>query len=162
MDFLTHLTCPVSRSGGHRFSSPAWSRTLAGIYDMASSDHSGRRGTRPGHHGTGSRRRQTLPHGLPQSGLCQDNQLWGPERSGYVCYHYILCSEVNISHPFSSIYITVVVYLCYLVDSRKTHAEVLAGSLNWFISLSLSEVVVLPSNPSRHHTTNGELQQGFQ
>lgn len=43
---------------------------------------------------------------------------------------------------------------CYLVDSKKTHAEVLDGSLNWFISLSLSEAVVLPSNPSRQtHTT---------
>lgn len=44
--------------------------------------------------------------------------------------------------------------VCYLVDSKKTHAEVLDGSLNWFISLSLSEAVVLPSNPSRQtHTT---------
>lgn len=41
----------------------------------------------------------------------------------------------------------------YLVDSRKTHAEVLDGALNWFISLSLSEAVVLPSSPTRHHTT---------
>lgn len=36
---------------------------------------------------------------------------------------------------------------CYLVDRRKTHAEVLEGSLNWLMSLSLSEAVVLPSSP---------------
>lgn len=38
----------------------------------------------------------------------------------------------------------------YLVDSKKTHAEVLDRSLNWFISLSLSEAVVLPSSPNKH------------
>ncbi len=51
--------------------------------------------------------------------------------------------------------------VCYLVDSRKTHADVLDGSLNWFISLSLSEAVVLPSSPSRHHTTHVVFKQGF-
>lgn len=52
-------------------------------------------------------------------------------------------------------------FVCYLVDSRKTNAEVLDGSLNWFISRSLSEVVVLPSSPSKYHTTSGQLKQGF-
>lgn len=42
----------------------------------------------------------------------------------------------------------VCVSVCDLVDSRKTHVEVFVGSLNWFISLSLSEAVVLPSSPS--------------
>lgn len=57
----------------------------------------------------------------------------------------------NNSHPFLPLYDCVI----YLVDSRKTQAEVLAGSLNWLISLSLSEAVVLPSSPARHHKTNG-------
>lgn len=35
----------------------------------------------------------------------------------------------------------------YLVDSRKIKAEVLDGSLNWLMSLSLSEADVLPSSP---------------
>lgn len=40
--------------------------------------------------------------------------------------------------------------LRHLVDSRKTQAEVLDGSLNWLISRSLSEAVVLPSSPLRN------------
>lgn len=36
----------------------------------------------------------------------------------------------------------------YLVESKKTKAEVLAGSLNWLMSLSRSDADVLPSKPA--------------
>lgn len=147
MHFPTHLTCPAWRSGGRRSSSPAWSRTPAGRCGTASSDRSGRRGTRPGRRGRGSRRHRTPPPGSPRSGSHPGNQPW--QKSGYVCYCYI------VAWTFTSIFFHW--FDCvgefYLVDSRKTHAEVLAGSLNWFISLSLSEAAVLPSSPWTHHTT---------
>ena len=38
--------------------------------------------------------------------------------------------------------------MLYLVDRRKAWAEVLVGSLNWLMSLSLSEADVLPSKPA--------------
>lgn len=37
----------------------------------------------------------------------------------------------------------------YLVDSRKSRAELFVTSLNWFISLSRSETEVLPSSPEK-------------
>lgn len=45
--------------------------------------------------------------------------------------------------------------LRHLVDSRKTQAEVLDGSLNWLISRSLSEAAVLPSSPSGNTGNKG-------
>lgn len=45
----------------------------------------------------------------------------------------------------------------HLVDSRKTQAEVLDGSLNWLISRSLSDAVVLPSSPFGNTGNQGGL-----
>lgn len=141
-DFAPHLTCPVWRSGGRRSSSPAWSRTPAGRCGRASSDRSGRPCTRPGHRGTGSRRRRTPPRGSPRSGLRPDIRPWGAERSAI--------GPVSFRSGLTWLQIRSEVCVCYLVDNRNTQAEVLDGSLNWFISLSLSEAVVLPSSPSRN------------
>lgn len=165
MNFSTHLTCPVWRSGGHRSSSPVWSRTPVGRYDMASFGRSGRRGTQPEHHGMGSRRRQTPPLGLRRSGSHPDNQPCIPKRCTIElcllmsCYILTSIFYINLL-PFILMFLHVYVY--YLVDSKKTHAEVLVGSLNWFISLSLSEAVVLPSSPLKYHTTNEDLNRVVQ
>lgn len=142
--FAPHLTCPVWRSGGRRSSFPAWSRTPAGRCGRASSDRSGRPCTRPGRRDTGSRRRQTPPRGSPRWGLHPDIRPWGAERSSI--------GPVSFRSSFSWLQIRSEVKwsVCYLVDNRNSQAEVLDGSLNWFISLSLSEAVVLPSSPSRN------------
>ena len=141
---LTHQTCPVWRSVGRRSSSPGWSRTPVDRCDMAFSVHSGRRGTRPERHGRDSRRHQTPPHGSPRSGSRPDNQPWGPEKSAIsLCLLFLRLINLQTC-------ISLILWVCYLVDSRKTHAEVLEGSLNWFISLSLSEAVVLPSSPLKY------------
>lgn len=75
----SYLTFPAWKSGGHRFSSPVWSHTPVCRCDRASSDRSGRHGTRPGHRGTGSRRRQTPLHGLHQPDWHQDSPPWCKE-----------------------------------------------------------------------------------
>ena len=73
------------------------------------------------------------------------------QQSGTVCHHQLVLPDCNISHAFIlNIRANSCVSVCYLVDKRKTQAEVLDGSLNWFISRSLSEAVVLPSSPLRY------------
>lgn len=133
--FLTHQTCPVWRFAGHRSFSQGWSHTPAGRYDKTSSDRNGRHGTRPGHRDRGSRMHRKPPHGLLQSGLRPNNQPWKPQQSQFSAWLFWISLNVKLQCH------------CYLVERRKTQAEVLDGSLNWLISLSLSEAVVLPSSP---------------
>lgn len=64
---MAYLTCPASKSDGHRSSFRGWNQPQDDRCDRAFSGRNGIPDIQPEHHGKGSRKRQTPPLGWHQS-----------------------------------------------------------------------------------------------